>query len=714
MLELLPNDTWKLLDAMMTRRGEEVETSTAQTQVIGKRHFGRKAIPAGGGGGRASARELFDTLLLWRARVALDAAGNASVDIPLNDSLTSFRIVAIASSGADLFGTGDASIRSTQDLMLLSGLPPVVRESDRYRATFTLRNASERRMPVQLIARVASSGKALPPLEPRQVELAPGEAREIGWDVTVPIDATKLDWQVEATERDTRAVRGEPVEPQRPSVLRQAQDEPGAARDAMKISQRVAQAVPERTYQATILQLTAPQSIAVQRPADAIPGRGGVNVRMQAKLAGDLPGVREYLSWYPYSCFEQQASSAIGLRDQARWDALMRALPEYLDSDGLLKYWVPLRYGSDTLTAYVLSVGSEAGWAIPDDSRRRMEAALVGFVEGRVVRYSDLQTADLAIRKIAALEALSRRKEAIDAKWLDSIAIEPNLWPTSAVLDWYLVLKRSPKLPKRDERMNEAEQILRSRLNFQGTTMGFSTEKTDALWWLMISADSNANRLLLALLDAPAWREDMPRLVRGSLGRMQKGHWNTTVANAWGVLALEKFSDAFETDPVAGTTTATLEAERFTHAWTVEDGAKVFDRKLAWPPQRADLELAHDGGGKPWITLQSIAALPLRQPLSSGYKVVREVTPLQQQTKGTWSRGDVARVHLEIEAQSDMTWVVVDDPIPAGATALGRGLGGDSALLAQGEVKRGTVWPAYEERTFTAYRAYFRYVPKGR
>ena len=66
LLELLPNDSWKLLDAMMARRGDEVETATAQMQVIGKRHFGRKAIAPGGGGGRASARELFDTLLLWR------------------------------------------------------------------------------------------------------------------------------------------------------------------------------------------------------------------------------------------------------------------------------------------------------------------------------------------------------------------------------------------------------------------------------------------------------------------------------------------------------------------------------------------------------------------------------------------------------------------------------------------------------------------------
>ena len=160
-----------------------------------------------------------------------------------------------------------------------------------------------------------------------------------------------------------------------------------------------------------------------------------------------------------------------------------------------------------------------------------------------------MPTADLSIRKIAALEALSRSKNAFNAKWLDSIAIEPNLWPTSAVIDWYLILKRQAKLPKRDERMREAEQILRSRLNFQGTTMRFSTEKSDALWWLMISADSNANKLLIALLDAPAWREDVPRLVTGSLFRMQRGHWNTTVANAWGVLAMNKFSDGLRKDP---------------------------------------------------------------------------------------------------------------------------------------------------------------------
>ena len=95
---------------MMGRRSYQIETSTAQMQVVGKRHYGLKAIPPGGGGGRQITRKLFDTLLLWKARVALDANGDASVEVPLNDSLTSFRIVAIASAEAGLFGTGATSI----------------------------------------------------------------------------------------------------------------------------------------------------------------------------------------------------------------------------------------------------------------------------------------------------------------------------------------------------------------------------------------------------------------------------------------------------------------------------------------------------------------------------------------------------------------------------------------------------------------------------
>ena len=61
-----------------------------------------------------------------------------------------------------------------------------------------------------------------------------------------------------------------------------------------------------------------------------------------------------------------------------------------------------------------------------------------------------------------------------------------------------------------------------------------------------------------------------------------------------------------------------------------------------------------------------------------------------------------------------MTWVVVSDPIPAGASILGTGLGSDSQTLTKGEKQEGWVWPAFEERTFEAFRAYYRLVPKGK
>ena len=74
LLELSQQRSWKLLDAMMGERPYQMETSTAQMQVVGKRHYGLKAMPPGGGGGRHITRELFDTLLLWKAAVPLDAA----------------------------------------------------------------------------------------------------------------------------------------------------------------------------------------------------------------------------------------------------------------------------------------------------------------------------------------------------------------------------------------------------------------------------------------------------------------------------------------------------------------------------------------------------------------------------------------------------------------------------------------------------------------
>jgi alpha-2-macroglobulin len=686
LLELMPNTSWNLLETMMHERSLQVETSTAQMQVVGKRHFGRKAFPHGGGGGRGAGRELFETLLLWKGKVVLDANGEATVDVPLNDSLTSFRIVAVASSGAGLFGTGGTDIRTSQDLMLVSGLPPQVREGDRLRAGFTLRNASDRQLAVRLDAGVTADGARAQALPRQDVALAPGESREVGWDTTVPAGASTLQWDVTAAG--------------------------DGASDRMRVTQQVNVAVPVRTLQATLVQIDGTKTIPVERPADALPGRGGIRTTLQARLGSDLPGVRDYMTAYPYTCFEQRTSRAVALQDKAMWDKVVATLPAHLDGDGLVKYFAPMDQGSDVLTAYVLSVTHEAGYAIPDELRGRMEAGLAAFVEGKIVRGSGRATGELAVRKLAALEALSRDTE-VQPAMLDSIEVQPNLWPTSAVIDWYLVLKRTPALPQREQRLAQAGQILRARLNLQGTTMGFSTERADGWWWLMTSVDVNANRLLLATLDDPAWKPDAGRLARGALGRQQHGHWDTTTANAWGTVALKRFSETYEREPVTGNANLVLAGSTDAKgvSWTGPVPASVLQ---AWPQGRGTLTMRQLGSGKPWATIQSLAAVPLKAPLSSGYRIARTVTPVEQKVKGTWSRGDVYRVHLDIDAQADMTWVVVDDPIPAGASVLGSGLGRDSQIATSGERRTGWTWPAFEERLHTGYRAYYEWVPKGR
>jgi alpha-2-macroglobulin len=60
-----------------------------------------------------------------------------------------------------------------------------------------------------------------------------------------------------------------------------------------------------------------------------------------------------------------------------------------------------------------------------------------------------------------------------------------------------------------------------------------------------------------------------------------------------------------------------------------------------------------------------------------------------------------------------MSWVAVDDPVPAGATILGSGLGGDSALLRTGNRNSVGAWLAFQETRFDSFRAYYRFVPKG-
>ncbi|WP_249661402.1 MG2 domain-containing protein [Variovorax sp. PCZ-1] len=722
LLELSGNETWDLLEAMLQPRAWGVETSTAQMEIIGRRHYGRKAVPAGGGGGKSQTRELLDTLLVWNPKVQLDANGQATVNVPLNDAITSFKIVAVADHGTGRFGTGQTTIKATQDLQIISGLPPLVREGDEFRAQLTLRNTTKAAMKVDVSPRAA-----LLELKSQSIDIPAGESREVAWNVVAPpqLALSRFEailWEIEA------------------------KDSVAGARDALKARQRIVPAVPVTVQQATLVQLDGAYSLDAAWPAGAIEGRGGLKLALQPKLAEGMPGVRDYFAQYPFICLEQKTSKSVGLRDAKLWQTVAAQIPTYLDSDGLANYFPPRQgdanRGSDVLTAYLLSAtheaaGLNAAFTIPDESRAKMEAGLLAFVEGKIQRDFWSPRKDLDMRKIAALEALSRFGRA-QGRMVGSITIAPNQWPTHTVIDWLQILQRVRDVPKRDERLAEAQQILRARLSYQGTKLIFSTEKDDYWWWLMQSGDVNTARLILAVMNEPSWKDDMPRLANGFISRQQRGAWLTTTANLWGGIALEKFSAAFEATPVAGSTRAVMGAgnaavdwarvERITASDTTgaPNQATMFgapaspgnlrnnSMMLAWGKEAKDtLSVTHQGTGKPWLTIQSLAAVPLTTPFNAGYQVKKTITAVEQATAGKYSRGDVLRVSVEVIASADMTWVAVTDPIPGGATILGGGLGRDSAIATSGERAAGNAWPAFEERSFEAFRAYYEYVPKG-
>lgn len=685
LLELSPNPSWHLLDAMVQDHAYMVETSTAQTQVVGKRHFGKKALPAGGGGGKLNTRELFNTLLYWNPKVKLNANGEAQVNVPLNDSLTAFKLVAVADVESGLFGTGEAEITSSQLLQMISGLPPLVRENDSYRAAVTVRNGADKPAQISLSGR---AGNLVLPVQ--TLKLAANSAQEVAWQVKAPEQSGNVTWLVEA--------KGQGVS------------------DRIKLTQKVVPAVPVTTQQANFLQLDKAYTVPTVLPKGALPDRGGIDIGLSASLASQTRGITEFFEAYSFSCLEQQTSIAVGLQDKARWEVIATNLPNYLDSDGFAKYF-PGMWGSDALTAYLLGITHAQGFVVPEDARERMEQALIGFVEGRLKPVYWTPSENLTDRRIHALEALARLGKA-DARMVGIFEVKPISTATTTLIDWYSILQKVPDVPEREAKLQEVERELRNRLRYVGSgRMLFNTEERDNWWWLMGNGDVNALRMLDIVMDNPAWKDDAPALLRGALLRQDKGHWSTTVANAWGRVALARFAKTFESEAVTGNTQASMAAAKGSYAWKAVDKTETGSIILPWPKDSkpATLTLNHAGTGKPWATMLVKAAVP-NQAANRGFSVTRSVTPVEQKVAGKWSRGDVVRVRVTVKSAQELSWVVVSDPTPGGASILGN-TARDSNIARKDENKEiwkdNAAWPSFTERGFGFFRAYYDYVPKG-
>ncbi len=657
-------------------------------------------------------RSNFTTLAMWKTDVTTDANGKAQVTVPLPDSLTRWRVVAIASYKADQFGTAEASFTTTQPLQVVSGLPLSVRSGDALTQTLTLRNTSDKAMNVSLAARATPSfaryatSRAMPAeaalretglLYTQTVALAAGENQLIAWPVAVPSDAELLKWQISAKA--------------------------DKASDAIEITQVVTSAAPVTVRQSTLVQAAPKIEIPVAQPNGALPLQGGVSVAWQASLAdAALSEVREWMKEYPFACLEQKASKLSVANDRAGWDALMSELPKYLDDKGLPRFF-PLQQGqagsntvpgSETLAVYLIDIARLNSWSMPVEPRNQMLNALKLALDKKLPEQDWAPTKNDTAR-LLSLQATLMEAGVIKAPQV--ILNDADKLPTVSLLDWVRALLVQPASANRTAQLNDAANLLRNRYNVQGTRLLWRNEERENWWWYMWNGNVAAARTVLVVNQwaqfDESWKKDLPLLVKGLTARQQQGHWGTTTANVWGAIALQTFAKQTEAGLVSGSSLAEMGAQKVSSTWaTKKDPEPVM---LPWPQQGAQdvLKLSHQGTGTPWATVSVMAAMKLDKPTSQGMTIKRSILPVQQQTKGQWRVGDVMRVKVEMSSAAELNWVVMRDPVPSGATVLGRGLARESGLAQQGQRSTGWAWPVYEERAAESYRAYYARAPRG-
>jgi uncharacterized protein YfaS (alpha-2-macroglobulin family) len=698
---LKKNETFDILNSMMAERPLAVFTSSGQNQIIGKRHFGSKAHAPGGGGGHGdnANRELFNPLLAFIPDIKVSDDGIAKAVVTLNDSMTSFRIVAVATSSADLFGYGKTNIVSSKDLIIYSGAAPFIRNNDEINNKFTIRNTTEKEMNIDFNFSIPELSNDKNYLYAETLKLLPSEAKVIKIPLTVPKNIKNVSYKLEAKDKDSNAS------------------------DSALIKVKIDKDLLDSVLQATMFQLEETNSISIQEPKEAITGSGGINISLNKSLVKGLSSVKSYMEEYPYSCLEQQVSKAIVLDDKKELKNIVNKLPSYMDQDGLLKFFsINNLCGSSMLSVYILSILNENAIVIPAESKRLILTGLKNSLSGNLTCHNWWD--NYVIRKYLDEEKIKifsvlARENQFNSTDLQSVKIIPNEWSTEALLSFKQLLIYGTQIADRDNLLNQTDNILRSRMNFQGTVMNLQSSLSDiSRWSLFSSKDQEANLFLLDAVKDPNFKEDVGRIARGTVTRLRKGIWDTTMSMAWGITALKKFSEKYENVPLTGKTDITLAETLKSVEWTTQKNHE--NVLINWPKDNSSeskVNFKMQGTGKPWITLQTKSAIPLKAPLDLGYIITKKIIPVEVKKEGSYSVGDVLNIEVFIKAKSDQSWVAITDPIPSGASHLGNGLDGNSAMLDRSlkpTASGNADFPEdFSEKKATKFVSYAGYLPKG-
>ena len=648
LLELKENNTYNILDGIITEMGYGVRTSTGLIQVIGKRHYGKKALPAGGGGGRIVTRELFDTLIYFNPD--LKVSGNrAPFSFKLNDSITSFRIIAVAVSQGNRFGTGSRSIKSYREIFISSSIPYFAREGDRFTGEFVIKNTTdkERELETRGYVSFTKGGKEIKRLDlpEKSISLKPQGNEVIGFDIVVPENVDNGDYHLDLYEKSG------PV-------------------DSIKVSQKIVKAYPQKAAGSVFFRLKGDYENVFRFSEDK---RGG---SIKVSVMRDVSEMGGSLKLYPnliLACLEQKVSYAIVANDYEYFNKLMNDIDLYIDENGLLKYYPSSTEGSVMLTAYILEITRLNNFQLPE---RVIERCVDGLNRFIMNRFSRRNVFDYTTTKFERLYALSAISPYINnsAELLNALEVHIPELPLSSILD---VANITP----RDVRITDA---ILSNFSERGGAMFLNENPLNRLWWLMRSEDEAFARALIYMVKNSKDETLLGKMMRGFMNRFERGYLYNTMAHAYAAVAFKLFSERFKGAIKESSLSVGYRCNRYTEKVDRDFTVKqfVFDilptKEISGGLSVSDCNPAEerftisDKNNNYWVWVLTEKEYELNEPVFKGFRIKKEFLDEQGKPKNEFKKTDIVRIRLTIDADNYYNNIVVKEPLITGSDIVGR------------------------------------------
>jgi alpha-2-macroglobulin len=688
-----------VLDTIYLEKALQVSNEESRQRIVSRRVLTPKGASDGGGGGKDAGpgmlRKDFRVLAFWLGSLVTDAKGRAKTEVTLPESLTTYRIMAVAGDKQSRFGHDQAEIRINKPLMLTPSWPRFLVVGDKAYFGGVVHN------------QLKSGGKATVSIE----SLDPGVITVNGKS-TVDIKP------------------GAPVEVRFDAEAKSI----GDARIRMRVmmgreNDAFEDVIPVRV-------LVSPETVAaygeanpraeekIELPQNVVPGFGGLRVDLSSTAMVGLAEGARYLMEYPYGCAEQRSSRSLGLMlaadlgeaftlpgiDAAKAKATVQTnlneLERFQCGDGGFAFWAgDCDATSPYLTSYVLHVYQRAkklGYQVDDAMLTRggnfLETKLAEpppTNEGWRPAYNAWQAFAVKVQIEGGRVADSH---------LNRIYEYRDRMPVFGLA--YLIDALQAKGEKDGPRIADLHRrVLNSILPEGG--FAFVNELSDPyLLWFWSSNVRSTSIVLGTLVRGGQDEEMVKRMVRWMMKVRKNGRWNDTQENAWALEGLVDYYRKYESQApdFVGTVaqgSTTLVRETFKGRSTEARTANVpIDKVVSGP-----VVFTRDGTGTLFymMRLRYAANVMRHEPLDQGFHVERSYR-LQNgdSASTTFKAGDLINVTLRIRNTKERRYVAITDPIPAGTEPVEAWFATTASALAE-QVERGdtsTSWAWWERGGF--------------